>query len=122
MLVSGKGEEITASQPGNMSFLQRMRSSLDYMIKHEVPADQVPDSVREQRLSICQNCPTDEFRKVTRQCKKCGCFMDIKARLIYDPVESVKNAEHVKTFCPSGHWPAFVQQIEKDQDHDRKAY
>ena len=30
------------------------------------------------RLSICQDC--EEFA-ITRQCKKCGCFMDIKTKL-----------------------------------------
>jgi hypothetical protein len=40
------------------------------------------------RLDVCGNC--EEFA-LTRQCKKCGCFMDIKAKL-------------EKAACPLGKW------------------
>lgn len=40
------------------------------------------------RLDICGGC--DEL-SITRQCKKCGCFMDIKAKL-------------EKAVCPLGKW------------------
>ena len=36
-------------------------------------------SLVEKRLSICEVCP--ELIKLTHQCKKCGCFMKIKAKL-----------------------------------------
>lgn len=42
-----------------------------------------------QRFSICQICP--RFFKPTGQCKECGCFMRIKAR-----IPSQK--------CPIGKW------------------
>jgi hypothetical protein len=32
-----------------------------------------------ERYSICQSCP--ELIKLTKQCKKCGCFMAIKTKL-----------------------------------------
>lgn len=41
------------------------------------------------RLSICDSCP--EFLKYTKQCKKCGCVMPMKAKL--------KDAK-----CPIGSW------------------
>lgn len=41
------------------------------------------------RISICQSCP--EFIKLTSQCKKCGCIMNIKTKL-----EAAK--------CPIGKW------------------
>jgi hypothetical protein len=33
----------------------------------------------ERRLSICRECPF--FIKRTQQCKKCGCFMNLKVKL-----------------------------------------
>lgn len=45
--------------------------------------------VSENRLSICKECP--EFIKLTKQCKKCGCFMHLKTRL-------------EKASCPIGKW------------------
>lgn len=41
------------------------------------------------RFSICQSCP--ELISLTKQCKKCGCFMAIKTKL--------EAAE-----CPIGKW------------------
>lgn len=36
-----------------------------------------PEELRNKRLDICNNC--DNFLKITQQCKKCGCFMPLKA-------------------------------------------
>lgn len=41
------------------------------------------------RYSICQACP--ELIKLTKQCKKCGCFMAVKTKL-----------QEAK--CPLGKW------------------
>lgn len=41
------------------------------------------------RFKICKGCP--ELIKLTSQCKKCGCFMNIKTKL-----EAAK--------CPIGKW------------------
>ena len=49
-----------------------------------------------KRMGACNKCP--HFFKPTAQCKKCGCFMKIKARLINDPVKGGP----VK--CPVGFW------------------
>jgi hypothetical protein len=43
----------------------------------------------ERRYSICEACP--RFVKLTKQCKECGCFMNMKTKL----------AEAV---CPIGKW------------------
>lgn len=40
----------------------------------------VDEHVLDERLSICQACP--ELIKLTSQCKKCGCFMKIKAKIL----------------------------------------
>lgn len=42
-----------------------------------------------ERYSICRACP--ELIKLTKQCKKCGCFMAAKTRL-------------QKATCPIGKW------------------
>jgi len=42
-----------------------------------------------QRIDICNECK--ELTKLTRQCKLCFCFMDVKTKL--------KNK-----FCPKGKW------------------
>jgi len=51
--------------------------------------ERVTENVAEERYSICLGCP--ELLKLTKQCKKCGCFMSVKTRL--------KNAS-----CPIGKW------------------
>jgi hypothetical protein len=43
----------------------------------------------EYRLEICNSCPA--FRKYTKRCSKCGCFMSLKSTL--------KQAK-----CPVGKW------------------
>lgn len=59
---------------------------LDLLNPMTVPATK---ELAELRLSICQKCP--ELRKITHQCKKCGCFMNVKTKL-----NSAK--------CPIGKW------------------
>jgi hypothetical protein len=52
-------------------------------------SDWTTDEVAEARYSICQQCP--ELLKLTKQCKKCGCFMTAKTKL-------------QKASCPIGKW------------------
>jgi hypothetical protein len=33
----------------------------------------------DKRMEICKACP--EFIQLTKQCKKCGCFMSLKAKM-----------------------------------------
>ena len=47
------------------------------------------DEVAEKRYSICKECP--ELIKLTKQCKKCGCFMVAKTKL-------------EQATCPLGKW------------------
>lgn len=39
----------------------------------------VLDEVSSVRFNICKACP--ELIKMTKQCKKCGCFMAIKTKI-----------------------------------------
>lgn len=45
--------------------------------------------ISEERYSICKQCP--ELIKLTKQCKKCGCFMYAKTKLL-------------EATCPLGKW------------------
>lgn len=47
------------------------------------------EDISNNRYDICLQCP--ELIKATKQCKKCGCFMNIKTKL-----EAAK--------CPIGKW------------------
>lgn len=48
-----------------------------------------PNELSEQRFNICKACP--ELVQLTKQCKKCGCFMLAKTTL-----QAAK--------CPIGKW------------------
>jgi len=48
----------------------------DLLNKDNFLEDETPN----ERLSICRQCP--ELIKLTTQCKKCGCFMSAKTKLI----------------------------------------
>lgn len=39
----------------------------------------VSDEVHESRFKVCLECP--ELTAITHQCKKCGCFMNVKSKL-----------------------------------------
>jgi hypothetical protein len=49
----------------------------------------VDEAISNKRFAICQACP--ELIKLSKQCKKCGCFMAIKTKL-------------EKAECPIGKW------------------
>jgi hypothetical protein len=43
----------------------------------------------DERMKVCVECPS--FRKLTRQCALCGCFLELKTKIL--------QAE-----CPIGRW------------------
>lgn len=53
------------------------------------PNERAEESVANSRYDICLSCP--ELINMTKQCKKCGCFMALKTK--------VKHAS-----CPIGKW------------------
>ena len=57
------------------------------MLNPNVP--KVSDDVESTRMSLCMDCP--ELIKSTKQCKQCGCFMNMKVKL-------------EKAQCPIGKW------------------
>jgi hypothetical protein len=52
-------------------------------------AEWADEEVAKERYSICKACP--ELIKLTKQCKKCGCFMVAKTKL-------------QGAVCPLGKW------------------
>jgi hypothetical protein len=52
-------------------------------------SERADENLSNERFSICKACP--ELIKLTSQCKKCGCFMNLKTTL--------KIAK-----CPLGKW------------------
>ena len=42
-------------------------------------ADKASEELADSRYEICKSCP--EFIGLTKQCKKCGCFMNVKTKL-----------------------------------------
>jgi hypothetical protein len=51
--------------------------------------ERATEEVASERFSICRSCP--DLIKLTSQCKKCGCFMNLKTKL-------------EKAQCPIGKW------------------
>lgn len=92
-----------------MSFLKevaeagkKMLDSLAYMATQGVDTTLVTPDEANNRMEICKACP--KLSKITHQCSECGCFMKVKTKLLFDPVESVKQAQKVTTTCPDGKW------------------
>lgn len=54
----------------------------------------VSDEVKQERLSACESC--EFFLKLSRNCLKCGCFMDAKTGLPH-------------ASCPVGKWQAVQE-------------
>ena len=52
-------------------------------------SDWMTEEGAQARLNICLEC--DRLIKITKQCKECGCFMNMKVKL-------------AKAGCPLGKW------------------
>ena len=57
----------------------KLREIAVKLIKGELPAFS-DDTLAQERLKVCEACP--EFAKVSRQCKLCWCFLDLKVKLL----------------------------------------
>jgi len=61
-----------------MSFLEKLKQKTQE-ISQKVLQELASDDVQKDRINICNSC---EFLFTpTRNCKKCGCFVDAKTRL-----------------------------------------
>ena len=61
-------------------------SPLDFF---KLTTEYAGEDLSNERYSICKACP--QFISATKQCKKCGCFMFAKTKLL-------------KATCPEGRW------------------
>lgn len=59
-----------------MTTLRKIATDL---LKGKLPASASQDLVKE-RLKLCEQC--EYFARMSRQCRLCGCFMDLKANLL----------------------------------------
>ena len=74
-----------------MSYLDKLKEKLDYRSK--LSKFILPTEEKNKRIDICNSC---EFLLTpTRNCKKCGCFVDGKAML-------------AKSECPMSKWPKII--------------
>lgn len=55
----------------------------------------VPEKVWKERYSACESC--EFFAKKVGVCKKCGCFMKVKASMAH-------------SFCPVGKWHEYIEE------------
>lgn len=60
----------------------------------------VTPEIYEQRIDICKNC--DMLNEEIKMCKRCGCFVYIKARI-------------VKSKCPLDKWNETIINTPKGQ-------
>jgi hypothetical protein len=63
-----------------MSFVEKFKDRLAETKQKIITAVELVDAVEaESRLSLCLACP--HLIALTKQCKKCGCFMEAKTKL-----------------------------------------
>lgn len=76
-----------------MSFIDRIRQKTKTKVSNTLDSPRLIKTVEvdvyDQRIKTCRSC--DHLIKITNTCKKCGCFMILKAKL-----ESAS--------CPVGKW------------------
>lgn len=61
-----------------MSFLEKLKQKTQEISQKVLP-ELASDDVQKDRINICNSC---EFLFTpTRNCKKCGCFVDAKTKL-----------------------------------------
>lgn len=62
--------------------LEKLRTKIEKINKsfeRSLPEIVVDVSIRTERLSICESC--EKFNPKIRNCRMCGCFMDLKTWL-----------------------------------------
>jgi hypothetical protein len=63
-----------------MSFVEKFKNRLSETKQQIINAVELVDAAEaESRLVVCLDCP--HLIALTKQCKKCGCFMEAKTKL-----------------------------------------
>lgn len=84
------------------NFLDRFKNRLSEVAEENYEKFKhfmVPEEVQEERVSICKTC--EYYFEPTQQCKKCGCFVKLKARI-------------APFACPVKKWDRYIP-IEKQE-------
>ena len=68
--------------------MSQLRDIAIKLMRGELPALSDGELAGE-RLKVCAECP--QFAKLARQCRLCGCFVDLKVKLL-------------EATCPAGLW------------------
>jgi hypothetical protein len=74
-----------------MSYLDKLKEKLDYRSK--LSKFILPTEEKNKRIDICNSC--EFLLTLTRNCTKCGCFVDGKATF-------------AKSECPMSKWPKII--------------
>jgi hypothetical protein len=75
------------------------------MAQNGIDTTEVQKDILDLRNSICSKCESLTTMLMMRKCRECGCFLGVKNRLIYDPVETARHGgEKQMTKCPLGKW------------------
>lgn len=82
----------------------RTAENIAYLVANGIDTTRVSEQESDNRMAICKQCEHLEGNGALCKCKICGCFMNVKTKLLFDPVESVKNKEKLLTVCPKGKW------------------
>lgn len=73
-----------------MSFAEKLKTKVNELRQKTLDVVELADDdLRDQRLSHCNSC--EHLFNLTRNCKKCGCFVDTKTRM-------------AKAKCPINKW------------------
>ena len=64
-----------------MSFAEKLKARLDQLEKKalNLVTETADLELAEKRMEICRECPF--YVKLTHQCKKCGCIMNLKTKV-----------------------------------------
>ena len=85
-LMSLSEDELDLDEFFQQSDMTRSVKPWDFLDPNTQYAD---EQLANERYNICKNCPM--FIKLSKQCKKCGCFMKAKTKLL-------------DASCPIGEW------------------
>ena len=94
------------------SAVKRAAEIVSYYANEGIDLETVPKEQSKNRMEICRACtiPQPDGTEIkgliypTLNCRSCGCFMLIKTRLLFDPIESGAKGEKTLTHCPLGKW------------------
>lgn len=92
--------------------VKRAGEILSYYASEGIDLETVPKEESKNRMDICKACEIQQpdgtilqgLIRPTLNCRECGCFMVIKTKLLFDPIESGAKGEKTKTHCPLGKW------------------